>query len=240
MTISEHQQSALMKIRAVSFDLDDTLWECEPIIIRAEGILHRWFEEHHPSVLTNHTPESMATLRSEQVAANKHLSGDVSLMRKAIMRALIGERPNAEEVLEQAFGVFYRARSDIELYEGALEMLDALKSRYALAAITNGNADLDIIGLAHYFQDIRRADLDNPSKPAVDMFEACCKRLGIQADELLHIGDNPHSDVLGGQNAGAFTVWFNQARALWPEDVPRATFEVHSLAELQQLLVGKR
>ena len=32
-------------IRVIAFDLDDTLWEVVPVIIRAEAILANWHEK---------------------------------------------------------------------------------------------------------------------------------------------------------------------------------------------------
>jgi len=134
------------------------------------------------------------------------------------------------------------------LYEGTHELLQMLKGSHKLAAITNGNADLQLIGIAHYFDDIQRATLSNPPKPASDMFDACCRNLGIASAELLHVGDNPETDVIGGHLAGALTVWFNQSGEPWPEhlnspdvcsaDFRGPDFEVSSLPELQALLAS--
>jgi len=236
----QSQQALLQNIRAVSFDLDDTFWDCGPAIVGAEERLTAWFDQNHPQILADLTSDAIATMRDELYQTQAHLATDVTLMRKALLRQMVGERTDAEHIVEQAFGVFYKARSEVVLYEGTHEILAALKPTYLLAAITNGNADLSLIGLADYFHDIRRADLQNPPKPAVDMFNSCCEVFNIDPSELLHVGDNPHTDVQGGHNAGVKTVWFNRAGAAWPQDLARATIEVHSLPELQRLLSGNR
>jgi len=231
------QKTALLdQIRGVSFDLDDTFWDCEPAIIHAEQTLHSWLETNHPQTLANHTQESMRQLRADMYKTHPHLATDVTLMRKALLGILFEQHEQSEQLVEQAFAVFYKARSEVVLYEGTHEILQSLQSSHKVAAITNGNANLEQIGLAHYFQDIHCASLDKPPKPATDMFDLCCKNLGIAAHELLHVGDNPQTDVVGGHNAGVRTVWYNQIHAEWPEDLPRADFEVHSLPELQRLL----
>ncbi len=237
MNKANTRQTALQGIRAVSFDLDDTFWDCDPVIVHAENKLNQWLDTHHPDVMAAHTADAVREVRSALYQTHAHLATDVTLMRKALLTQLVGERTDAEIIVDQAFDVFYRARSEVTLYDGTLEMLKALKPRYKLAAITNGNADLGLIGLAEYFHDIRRADLANPPKPAVDMFHSCCTALNIAANELLHVGDNPHTDVMGGHNAGVKTVWFNRAREVWPQELPRATIEVQSIAQLHQLLI---
>jgi len=226
----------LKNIRAVSFDLDDTLWDCAPAILHAEETLLAWLAQHHPQLVANHTQDTLSELRASIYDTHPHLVTDVTMMRKAMLKLLFEQNENAEQLAEQAFAVFFKARSEVTLYEGTHEMLGALQSDYKVAAITNGNASLQLIGLADYFDDIQSASLTNPPKPASNMFAACCTNLGIAAHELLHVGDNPQADVVGGHNAGVKTVWFNRADASWPEGLSRADFEVKSLPELQQLL----
>ncbi len=227
---------ALKNIRAVSFDLDDTLWDCAPAILHAENTLYSWLEQHHPHIVARRNRDKLRELRADMYQTHPHLITDVSMMRKAMLHLLFDQHENRELLVEEAFSVFFAARSEVELYEGTHELLAALQKDYKVAAITNGNASLELIGIADYFHDIQSASLANPPKPEPDMFEACCRKFRIAAHELLHVGDNPQTDVVGGHNAGIRTVWFNQFGADWPEALPRADFEVQSLAELQQLL----
>jgi len=229
-------QAVLAPIRAVSFDLDDTFWDCAPAILHAEETLYSWLTQHHPQVVANHSRESMHELRANMHHTHPHLVTDVTRMRMALLQLLFDMHENSEQIVEEAFAVFIKARSEVVLYDGTHEILAALRKTHKLAAITNGNANLHQIGLADYFHDIQSASLDNPPKPESHMFDACCRKLGIAAHELLHVGDNPQTDVIGGHNAGTRTVWFNQIDASWPEGLPPADFEVRSLAELQQLL----
>jgi len=238
MTGEQHASPnpVLKHIRAISFDLDDTLWDCAPAILNAEETLYTWLERYHPQVVADQNRESMRELRANMYQTHPHLVTDVSMMRKASLQLLFDQHENSEQLVEQAFSVFYKARSEVVLYEGTHEILGALRERYKVAAITNGNASLQQIGISEYFHDIQSASLANPPKPEPDMFAACCRNLGIDAHELLHVGDNPQTDVVGGHNAGARTVWFNQFDTNWPEELRRADFEVKSLSELQLLL----
>ncbi len=226
----------LEQIRAVSFDLDDTLWDCAPAILRAEEILYSWLEQHHPQIVAHRNRDAINKLRGNMYKTHAHLATDVSLMRKAWLQILFDQYENSEQLVDEAFRVFYKARSEVELYEGTHEILAALQKKYKVAAITNGNANLELIGLSDYFQDIQSASLTKPPKPEPDMFKACCRNLGIAPHELLHVGDNPQTDVVGGQNVGVNTVWYNQLDASWPDELRRADFEVKSLLELQLLL----
>lgn len=240
------QTAKLATIRAVSFDLDDTFWDCAPAIAKAEDTLYAWLETHYPDIAAKHSRQDMPELRSQMYQTHPHLATDVTMMRKAFLQQLLQDHENSEQQAEEAFAVFYRARSEVVLYEGTHELLKALKQTHKLAAITNGNADLKLIGMEHYFDDIQRAALDNPPKPGPDMFNTCCNNLDITNSELLHVGDNPHTDVIGGHLAGALTVWFNQTGEPWPEALsapdicgPKFNgpdFEVSSIPELHILL----
>jgi len=223
-------------IKAVSFDLDDTFWDCDPVIVKAEQTLSAWLEDNYPASLQGHSSDSLREMRASVIELNPHLVCDVTEIRKAILKELMKNENDPHHASERAFDVFYRARSEVTLYTGTHELLESLNGRYKLAAITNGNADLDIIGLSHFFDDVQRAELNNAPKPQTAMFDRCCSNLQIDASELMHVGDNPQTDVQGAHNAGAVSVWFNQHGMEWPENLRAADIEVRTLSELQQLL----
>lgn len=229
---------SLESVKAISFDLDDTLWHCAPAIARADAALFAWFGEHTPGIVAQHTPASLQVYQSSIRQAFPELSRCVTATRLAGLRTLLREFGYAESLAEEAFAVFYRARSEVELYQGAVEMLKALKSRYRLAAITNGNADLDLIGISGYFDVIYAANLELAPKPEPDMFLRCLSQLALPASALLHIGDNPVADVGGGLNASVQTLWFNQYNDSWPEHLPRPHFQAQSLSDIVTLLAG--
>jgi len=141
----------------------------------------------------------------------------------------------AVSLADTAYDVFYRARSEVTLYDAAESVLIALGKRYKLAVITNGNADLELIGLADKFSHIQRASIDNAPKPHRQMFDACLSEFGIEPHQLAHIGDNVETDVGGAQQVGARSVWYRHPNEQWPEHQPRPDAEICSLIELQSL-----
>lgn len=229
-------RNLLAAVKAVTFDLDDTLWHCAPAIRRAEAAVYDWFATETPRVVAEHSAESLLEHRMHIYAIHPELHADVTALRKTAFRALLREHAYAESLAEQAFAVFYRARSKVDLYAGVHEMLEALASRYRLAAITNGNADLQQIGIAHYFEDIQLASLNNAPKPDPHMFNTTLTRFDLPAHALLHVGDNPETDIGGAHNAGVLSLWFNQYDEMWPDELPEPHFQVQSLTELQHLL----
>jgi len=226
----------LEQIRAISFDLDDTLWHCAPAIRSAERALYEWHTRRTPRLARAHTPETLMQFRAHFRSNHPELQGCVTAMRLAGLRSILLQFGYPEALADEGFSVFYRARSEVQIYDGALEMLDTLSRHYQLAAITNGNADLDYIGIARYFDEIYAADLHMPPKPDPHMFDQCLAAFELPRNQLLHIGDNPIADISGGHNAGVQTLWFNQFHEPWPEHLRRAHYEVQDLAGIVSLL----
>lgn len=223
-------------IKVVSFDLDDTFWDCAPAIAYAEQVLFDWHREHTPRIFARHTLESLLEFRAAVRAEHPELAGCVSAMRMQALRQLLAEFNYSPTLAEQGFRIFYQARSQVSMYPGVLELLHSLKGRYLIAAITNGNADLALIGIDDYFDKIYAADLELKAKPHEDMFARCKDFFQIEGHQMLHIGDNPVTDVLGGIQAGVQTLWFNQHQNAWPDMESRPQWVASSISEIHELL----
>lgn len=223
-------------IRLVTFDLDDTFWDCLPAINRAESALLEWHKTHTPRITEVHDESSLLAYRNKIRQRFPELAGCVTASRLAGLRSLLSEFGYPESMAEIGFDIFYKVRSQVNLYPGVFELLNDLGKRYKLAAITNGNADLEQIGIARFFDRILSADLHFEAKPSPHMFHDCLKHFGLDGHQVLHVGDNPVTDVLGGLNAGLQTLWFNQNQIDWPEAPPGAHFEVKSVSEIHTLL----
>ncbi len=226
----------MKNIKAISFDLDDTLWECDPVIQRAEQLLVTFLTDRCDMIRQRHTLQSFADSKIQFMRDNRHLSGDVTRMRKALLGHMLEDCETHRTLVDEAFDYFYKKRSEVELFEDCLPALERLKSQYDLAALTNGNADLDIIGIKHLFAEIHFATLECPAKPEPDMFHRTCDAFGIAYDELLHVGDNPLTDIEGARNAGARTVWINRFEMAWPDEYAAADYVITDLNQLTDLL----
>jgi putative hydrolase of the HAD superfamily len=119
------------------------------------------------------------------------------------------------------------------LYPEVAEALDDLGRDFRLVALTNGNTDLDKAGVAAYFEfAISPADTGT-SKPDPRMLEAVCERAGVRSTAVVHVGDEPKTDIQAAHNAGVNSVWVNRDQTAWPEDCMRATAEISSLDHLR-------
>ena len=125
--------------------------------------------------------------------------------------------------------------------DGAEELLEALKDKYELYIVSNGNASvqdrrLKSAGIIPYFKDIFISERVGFNKPSAEFFEACFERIpGFEKDKAVIVGDRLSSDILGGINAGVKTCWFNPRGDAPDPDIP-ADYEIKHLSELPALL----
>ncbi len=224
-----------MMIKAITFDLDDTLWDVWPVVIRAEQLLHDWLAERYPGIPAQFTPLDLRELCSEVADVQPDIAHDRTLLRKEALRWAAARVGYAAFDSEAAFAVFFAARNAVELFEDVRPSLERLARRYPLASLSNGNADLRLIGLDDLFVFSLNAIEVGSAKPEPLMFETACRRLGMRPAEIVHVGDDPDHDVRGGRDAGFRTVWVNRTGQEWPGGA-RADAEIDNLAELEAVL----
>lgn len=201
--------------RAITIDLDDTLWEIAPVIERAEQALHDWLTMHAPRTAQRYPIAQMRALRETIASANPHLAHDYTAQRKLSLAQALAEVSDDSELMEAAFEEFHAVRNTVELYPDVEHALQRLAARAPLAALTNGNADLHRIGLQARFVFTLGAREHGAAKPDAGIFHAACDRLGLQPHEVLHVGDDPEMDVLGAHRAGLRTCWINRRGLSW-------------------------
>jgi len=222
-------------VQAVIFDLDDTLWEVGPVIVRAEHAMLGFLADRYPRVLELHTLDSMRDVRARMALEHPAMRHDFTWLRLESLRCHAREAGYPETMAQEAFAVFYRARNEVILYEDALPALEQLHGRFRLFAISNGNADLDAIGLARFFEHSLAAREAGVLKPDPRIFVLLLERAGLPPQHVVHVGDDAVADVEGARRAGVTPVWLNRAGAGW-----RATtsppLTVRTLTELAGLL----
>lgn len=197
-------------IRLITLDLDDTLWPIRPVIARAEQALHDWFAAHCPAVARRHSPYSLRQLRFEAENRHPELAGDITALRKASIRLALATCREDVSLTEPAFEAFWAVRNQVELFPDARPALERLKSRYRLAAITNGNADIQRIGLGNFFDFCLTAREAGCEKPAIEIFHRACAIAAVAPNAALHAGDDIRCDVEGALNAGLHAAWIDR------------------------------
>ena len=201
-------------IKVIGFDLDDTLWAVKPIIEQAETRLDEWLTANLSEM--KYTVTTMRSLREEVLEEMPELLHRITALRRCIIeRAMLLSgigKTDAAHLSNEAMEVFLAARNEIEFHEGAMEAIIELSDRFVLGALTNGNADIDRLGLRPYFSFSFSAEQVGAPKPAPDLFEHALSYTQVSPDEMIYVGDNPVLDIDAANNLGLHTIWINNGQ----------------------------
>ncbi|MGS0682765.1 HAD-IA family hydrolase [Shewanella sp. 125m-7] len=198
--------------QAISFDLDDTLYDNRPIIYAAEAKLQTFLHQHYPKT-TKWQFSDWRKLKLELFIERPELRHDTSLARLVMLERglqLLGyHAQQAKAGAKAALEYFMIQRSHFTVSSEVVELLTALKTRYRLIGITNGNVDHQRIGLEGAFEFVLHPGQGFKQKPSADMFTHAAEKLALPLSSILHVGDSASSDVDGARRAGCQAVWLN-------------------------------
>jgi putative hydrolase of the HAD superfamily len=122
------------------------------------------------------------------------------------------------------------------MFPEARPALVALRQRYTLISVTNGNASLEKIGIDDLFDGHINAAMAGAAKPARPIFDVAVQAGGAAPHETLHVGDHPLYDVHGAREAGLRTAWVNRNDDAWPDEYAAPDIEVRDVGELAEML----
>ncbi|CAN5797634.1 HAD family hydrolase [soil metagenome] len=218
---------------AITLDLDDTLWPVWPNIEAAERDLLAWLSTNAPRTATRFDAAALRAQRNAVLQDHPEWAHDLGALRKeGLRRALIaaGDDP---ALAEPGFEVFYAARQRVQMFDDALPALERLSARYPLLALTNGNADIERVGIGRFFRGAVSAHQVGFGKPDARIFHEACRRLELQPAQVLHVGDDGLLDVVGALGAGLQAAWIDRSESVAEgalADVPRFN-DMASLAD---------
>jgi len=223
-------------VSAICFDLDNTLWDIEPVLMRAERILADWLERRYPRIPERFSASDIAEMRASLLREQPQQAHDLSYLRRETIARLAVAAGYERDMAHEAFALWHAARNQLEPYADVIPALEKLGRRFRLATLSNGNADLSVIGLAHHFEVTLNAGALGCAKPDVRAYERLAESLTLQPAEILFVGDEPHADVVGPRAAGMQTVWVNRGGVVWPDALPAADACISGLDGLVTLL----
>lgn len=210
-----------MPILALTLDLDDTLWPVLPALQRADLAVDAWLQQHHPEVARAWPVEAMRELRVRVATERLDLAHDFTTQRQLTLQHAFTSCGIAEAPIDTLWEIYFAQRNSVELYPDSLPALQRIRARWPLASLTNGNADLTRIGIdAHFSHHVCARD-QGMAKPDAGIFKAAVELLGVPAEHVLHVGDDPLMDMVGARDAGLRTAWINRHARPWPDELGR-------------------
>lgn len=225
-------------IQAITLDLDDTLWPVAPTIAGAEQALFDWLGAHAPKTadLTRHH-EVKKTIRQQVLAKHQDRLHDLGFLRREMIRESLSQAGEDTLLADNAYAVFNEARQRVTLFHGVLEALSRLSGKYRLVAISNGTADVFVTPAGPYFDAAFKAHEIGIAKPDARIYQAAIGHLGLNADQVLHVGDDAIADAWGARACGMQAVWVNPDGHPWAHASPQP-WTVHHLSEIADHLLA--
>jgi len=220
-------------IKAITFDLWDTLVidDSDEAKRSEQGLRSKFDERRHLlwEALNTAEPTDLEAVRLaynvgdaafNKVWKEQHMTWPIAERLRVILNGLRRELP------DEIFNAVVRAHEEMEVdippdsMPDAVPVLESLARRYKLCIVSDAIVSpgsclrrlLENHGLAKFFNGFAFSDEVGHSKPHRSMFESAAEQLGVEIDEMLHIGDRDHNDVKGPQQLGMKAILFTASR----------------------------
>lgn len=227
----------LEKIKVISFDADGTLWDFIKVMKHSLKYVLEALQEIDPESASLLDIDKMIRIRNK--VAND-LKGIIINLEEVRLRAFretlqVIKRPN-DELAKYLNEIYLKHRfEDIELYDDVIPTLNALKKKYTLGILSNGNSYPELCGLDEMFLFTVFSQDYGIEKPDPLIFEVALKEANCTTQQIIHIGDSLESDIAGANNAGIKCVWVNRDKKKNTTDL-QIDYEISSLSELLEFL----
>ncbi len=232
--------SPFEKVTALTFDLDDTLYDNEPIIKKAEDYIIQYINERYFNNTDFMNSKISDLYRSKMKQVIPELENDVSLLRYFMYAEILKdngyERIVACKEAEHLIHEFIKVRSQIIVPNYVPQVLKELSKKYILISLSNGNVSLKNTILDGCFDIDIRPNINIPNKPDPQIFQQVKDRLHLKGSQICHIGDNETTDVLGAYNSGFRTIWQTQWHGLFKDLKVVPNIMISNLNELLNIL----
>ncbi|CAL1329020.1 5-amino-6-(5-phospho-D-ribitylamino)uracil phosphatase YigB [Candidatus Providencia siddallii] len=227
----------LTPIKAITFDLDDTLYENHSVIYKTEEKLLLFIRKYDTRFnnINNNDLHKFRKIIKKQIPEISH---DITELRRLSTEMMFYKYGyNHEKTIKgtnEIMSKFTFWRNQINIPESTYIILEKLVKKFPLVAITNGNADPKIFGLDKYFQFVLKAGINGRLKPSKDMYLLATKQLGIEPKFILHVGDNLITDIKGAINSGMQACWINsnKKKLINTKNICIPHVEIHHLSSL--------
>jgi putative hydrolase of the HAD superfamily len=223
-------------IKAVLFDLDDTLTDRVASLSKYAALFHREFAGLLGAVTVREIESTLVALDAQGYRPRDEVYAGI------VERLAWVHTPNTSEIRDHWDTWFPQstvARS------GAQETLTALAAAgLRLGVVTNGSvltqsAKIAQLGIGRYFATVVISEAAHCKKPAPRIFQYALEEIGRLAGETLFVGDHPMNDVLGSVEAGLIPVWLEGIH-VWPSPYAAPARRIRALSEVLEFISPQR
>ena len=211
-TLKDLQSDSPM-IHLITLDLDNTLWDIEKTMVRAERELRMHLKSVSEKAFDIYCSETTYEIRNRLLREQPGLRSNLTEFRKVLLGEIFFRAGNSIQdskiLASSAFNTFFEFRNKVVFFEGAIDVLTTLSEKYKVYALTNGNADVKMIGIDKYLSGAVSSAEVGVSKPNPEIFEAALNKAGVEAKSCIHVGDDYEDDIVGASNAGIASIWLN-------------------------------
>ncbi len=211
----------MAEIHAITLDLDNTLWDVLPVVVRAEEIVHQYLIDNFPKIPELFSVDDVRRMREDLFHTSPHIKHDLTEQRRQLYSQLLEECGYKSSHADDLLRRFLVERNKVELYPDVLPALNSISQVIPIVSLTDGNASLDEIGIGKYFAGQVSAAQVGAMKPDVRCFQRASSLVGCEPGNVLHVGDHPMYDMYGARNAGMQTMWIVRNNGLnieWDQD----------------------
>ncbi len=229
-------------LKAVLFDLDDTLFDHRHSSRSGLSVLQREFPDHIGKIPLDELERTNLEILNAvhvEVLAGALTPDEARAKRFGKLLRSYGLEPSAEQLQRVASDYRLSYQSSRRAVRGAQRLLLELRKRGLKTAIVSNNLvdeqmdKLRHCELAHLLDSLTISEEAGYTKPDVRIFQTALDRLGCRSEEVVIIGDSWENDILGGRAAGIRGIWYNCYSTQIPDEtVP----EIQSLEDFRRVI----
>lgn len=241
-----------MKIQAIIFDINGTLIDIETDEGDVEN--YRVMSDFLSYQGIRVQPWDLRDEYFRVMGEQRQSSGEVYPEFDAVelWRELIGPRLAASDIvlppeklkwMPLFLAEIYRSVSlrRLQLYPDVRDVLDELRKRYKLAALSDAQSawaipEIRAVGIHNYFNPIIVSGDLGFRKPDKRIFESALKGLGVSRKNALFVGNDMYRDVYGANQVGLKTVFFSSNQGRKTANGVEPDYIIYRFAELRQAI----
>jgi len=224
-------------ITDIFFDLDHTLWDFDK---NSKLAFKRVFEKHTLDIPINKFIEVYEPINFEYWKRFREDKVSKENLRRGRLKdtfSIFNIILTTDKIDDLADSYIDELPGDNHLFEGAESILEYLSKKYTLHIITNGFNDVQHLklknsGISNYFSTVTTSEEVGVKKPNQLIFTTALKKANTVANKSMMIGDTFEADILGAENVGMKTMYYNYRK----ENLPKKYIIVDSLHEIERYL----